>query len=325
MFERYTEKARRTIFFARYEASQYGSLSIETEHLLLGLLRENHALSRYRRPDSSAESIRRRIEKEIKFHEKISIAEDLPLSPECKRALAYGIEEAERLNHASIATDHLLVGLLREEKCFAAKILKEEGVEIQGVREEIARSGLTETGGFAGGGVGIGRGGPGIPRPPGVTFGREPGMAWMPLLQDAARVLQLARHQAVLRHSPAIETTDLLMALTIEKEIAERFLDSADRIRKGGEARPAPLGERVSEAELPFSEDCKEAFNFAAEEAARLGQRTGPAHLLLGILRVNDCGAAKILRDCGVTAAEIRARLLPPPPPSDPEQGRSYV
>jgi len=302
MFERYTEKARRTIFLGRYYASQYGARAIETEHLLLGVLRENQALSRFLRDGSSLDSIRRRIEAEITPRDKVSTAEDLPLSEECKHALAHGAEEAERLNHALIASDHLLVGLLREEKCFAAKILKEEGVQIERVREEIFKSGLTETGGFGGGGA-IVRGGRS------VSFNRAaPAIAWMSLLQDAARVLQLARHQAVQRHSPAIETTDLLMALTLEKEIADRFLDSTDRIRKGGEARPAAFAERVSEAELPFSEDCKEAFNFAAEEAAQLGQRTGPGHLLLGILRVDDCGAAKILRDCGVTAAGIRAR-----------------
>lgn len=318
MFERYTEKARRTIFLARYYASQYGSRSIETEHLLLGVLRENPALSRFLRPDSSLESVRARIESGITFRGKISTAEDLPLSGDSKRALNHAAEEADRLNHTLIATDHLLIGLLREEKCFAAKILKEEGVQIEQVREEIAKSGLSETGGFAVAGRPMGPFGPMAP-------GTGRSMRWMAVLQDASRVLHLARREAAQRHSAAIETTDLLMALAREKEIAERLLGSTDRIRKGGEARPAPRGERVSEAELPFSEDCKSVFNFAAEEAAQLGQRTGPAHLLLGILRVDDCGAAKILRDCGVTAAGIRARLIPPPPPSDPEQGRSYV
>ena len=63
MFERYTEKARRVIFFARYEASQYGSPYIETEHLLLGLMREDKALAnRFLRQQGSIESIRKEIE-----------------------------------------------------------------------------------------------------------------------------------------------------------------------------------------------------------------------------------------------------------------------
>ena len=141
MFERYTEKARRVIFFARYEASQFGSPCIETEHLLLGLLREDKALAnRFLRSSASVESIRKQIEAQTTLREKVSTSVDLPLSHECKRVLAYGAEEAERLNHKHIGTEHLLLGLLREEKCFAADILHERGLRLSQVREEIARS-----------------------------------------------------------------------------------------------------------------------------------------------------------------------------------------
>src|SRR6201990_49160 len=141
MFERYTEKARRVIFFARYEASQFGSPCIETEHLLLGLLREDKALAnRFLRSSTSVESIRKQIEAHTTLREKVSTSVDLPLSHECKRVLAYGAEEAERLNHKHIGTEHLLLGLLREEKCFAAEILHERGLRLSQVREEIARS-----------------------------------------------------------------------------------------------------------------------------------------------------------------------------------------
>src|SRR5215210_5066692 len=141
MFERYTEKARRVIFFARYEASQFGSPYIETEHLLLGLLREDKALAnRFLRSHAAVESIRKQIEGHATIREKVSTSVDLPLSHECKRVLAYGAEEAERLNHKHIGTEHLLLGLLREEKCFAAEILHERGLRLSQVREEIARS-----------------------------------------------------------------------------------------------------------------------------------------------------------------------------------------
>jgi ATP-dependent Clp protease ATP-binding subunit ClpC len=95
MFERYTEKARRVIFFARYEASQFGSPYIETEHLLLGLLREDKALTnRFLRSHASVESIRKQIEGHTTIREKVSTSVDLPLSNECKRVLAYAAEEA---------------------------------------------------------------------------------------------------------------------------------------------------------------------------------------------------------------------------------------
>jgi ATP-dependent Clp protease ATP-binding subunit ClpC len=141
MFERYTEKARRVIFFARYEASQFGSPYIETEHLLLGLLREDKALTnRFLRSHASVESIRKQIEGHTTIREKVSTSVDLPLSNECKRVLAFAAEEAERLSHKHIGTEHLLLGLLREEKCFAAEILQERGLRLPAIREELQRT-----------------------------------------------------------------------------------------------------------------------------------------------------------------------------------------
>src|SRR5712672_2065343 len=141
MFERYTERARRVIFFARYEASQFGSTTIETEHLLLGLIREDKNLTnRFLRNSSSIESIRKEIEGRTTIREKVSTSIDLPLSNECKRILAYAAEEAERLNHRHIGTEHLLLGILREEKCVAAEILQERGLRLSSIREELSRS-----------------------------------------------------------------------------------------------------------------------------------------------------------------------------------------
>ena len=139
MFERYTEKARRTIVVDRCEASQFGSPYIEAEHLLLGLLREDKALTnRFLR--SHAESIREQIERHTAPGEKVPTSVDLPLSHECKRVLAYGAEEAERLKHKHIGTEHMLLGLLREEKCFAAQLLHEQGLTTDSVREQLQQS-----------------------------------------------------------------------------------------------------------------------------------------------------------------------------------------
>src|SRR6267378_1212359 len=97
VFERYTEKARRVIFFARYEASQYGSPYIETEHLLLGLMREDKALAnRFLRQQGSIESIRKEIEARITIRERISTSVEVPLSAECKRILNMAGEELAR-------------------------------------------------------------------------------------------------------------------------------------------------------------------------------------------------------------------------------------
>jgi ATP-dependent Clp protease ATP-binding subunit ClpC len=141
VFERYTEKARRVIFFARYEASQYGSPYIETEHLLLGLMREDKALAnRFLRSHGSIESIRKEIEQRITIRERISTSVEVPLSQESKRILNFATEEAERLGHRHVGTEHLLLGILREEKCFGAEILQERGLRLSTLREELARS-----------------------------------------------------------------------------------------------------------------------------------------------------------------------------------------
>src|SRR5256885_3169225 len=141
MFERYTEKARRVIFFARYEASQFGAPAIEPEHLLLGLMREDKTLTGrfFPRAQVSIESIRKEIEGRPLLREKISPSVELPLAPETKRVLAYAHEESDRLQHRHIGTEHLLLGLLREERSMAAEILYERGLRLNAVRDEIAR------------------------------------------------------------------------------------------------------------------------------------------------------------------------------------------
>ncbi len=141
MFERYTEPARRVIFFARYEASQLGSSYLETEHLLLGLLRQDKQLvRRFLQSAAAVAAIRKRIEGHTTVMEKISTSVDLPLSLQTKRVLAYASEEAERLNQRHVGTEHFLLGLLREDNCLAAEILRERGLSLSSVRQELRTS-----------------------------------------------------------------------------------------------------------------------------------------------------------------------------------------
>ena len=141
MFERYTERARRVLFFARYEASQLGSISIETEHLLLGLIREGKGLTSriFQRSHLSLDSIRKDIESRTVFREKVSTSVEIPFSGETKRVLQYAAEEADRLLHNYIGTEHLLLGLLREERSVASSILMEKGMRLHAVREDIVQ------------------------------------------------------------------------------------------------------------------------------------------------------------------------------------------
>jgi hypothetical protein len=147
MFERYTEKARRVIFFARYEASEFGAPCIETEHILLGLLKEDDALTHRFLPSiKPVDSIRQSIRAVTPARPKISTSVDLPLSHESKRVLAYAAEEANLLNHKHLGTEHLLLGLLREENGLAATLLRERGVTLEHVRAELVAHGIDSSG-----------------------------------------------------------------------------------------------------------------------------------------------------------------------------------
>ena len=138
-FERYTEKARRAIFFARYYASQFGSPYIETEHLLLGLMREGREhLGLFFPSVANPDSIRAQVEAHTVKRPKISTSVDLPLSNECRRVLAFSSEEAERLRKPHIGTEHVFLGLLREQTCFAALLLRENGADLDRIRQQLA-------------------------------------------------------------------------------------------------------------------------------------------------------------------------------------------
>jgi NTF2 fold immunity protein/Clp amino terminal domain, pathogenicity island component len=142
MFERFTERARRVIFFARYEASQYGSTTIEIEHLLLGALKEDRDLiKRFSGSSTTAENIRTEIEKHLTLREKVSTSVDLPLSEACKRVLTLALNECVALNHPHVEVEHLLLGILRQTST-ASQILQTFGIDEFAVRRQIAPDSL---------------------------------------------------------------------------------------------------------------------------------------------------------------------------------------
>src|SRR5438128_2326448 len=138
MFEKYNEKARRALFFARYEASKLGSRVIESEHILLGVLREGEEIIKeiFSRFNVKPEQIRREVEGDRLFVDRISSSAELPLSEESKKILAYAAHEAVSMLHQYVGTEHLLIGILRVESSTAARILTSKGLNVYGVREE---------------------------------------------------------------------------------------------------------------------------------------------------------------------------------------------
>jgi ATP-dependent Clp protease ATP-binding subunit ClpC len=135
MFERFAERARRVIFFARYEASQLGERQIGVNHFLLALMREDKALFAFLTPQTNvytlADSLRANT-----AGEKISTSVDLPLSMDASRVLALAAEESEQQGAPLVETSHLLLGLLRHPGAMR-DVLAEMGLELAAVREAL--------------------------------------------------------------------------------------------------------------------------------------------------------------------------------------------
>jgi ATP-dependent Clp protease ATP-binding subunit ClpC len=137
MFERYTERAKRALFFARWEVSQRGAAAIGTEHILLGVLREPKGLVGRLVSSEQVAAIQLDIDERSSRRTPVPTHIELPFTDETQRVLQASAEEADALGHAYIGTEHLLLGLLREESSLASAVLRNNGLELSAVRRQI--------------------------------------------------------------------------------------------------------------------------------------------------------------------------------------------
>lgn len=139
VLEGYTERARRVLIVAQYEASEFGSTSIETEHLLLALLRIEKGLASriLARSHLSPATIRKELLERAGFRT-VSFS-NKPFSAETIRVLQFAAEEADRLRHNHIGTEHLLLGILSEPDSVPATMLTARGITSNGVRDALAQ------------------------------------------------------------------------------------------------------------------------------------------------------------------------------------------
>jgi len=143
MFERFNEHVRRSLFFARYEASRSSSRSIALQHVLLGMLREaDPAFNELLRSRGiEPRELREELFGERVTIERVSTSPDLPLAEETKKALAFAVHEAESMGHANVGSEHLVLGLLRVEGSTATEYLSAHGIELFQLREEVIQRG----------------------------------------------------------------------------------------------------------------------------------------------------------------------------------------
>src|SRR5881275_92189 len=138
MWQRFTERARRVVFFAQEEAARLGENYVGTEHILLGLVRENDSVAAriLARLSVPLGDIRADIEKQVtRGHG--NLGQDMQLTPRAKRVIDLAYEEARQLNNNYIGTEHLLLGLIRGGDGLAARVLVKQGADLERTRREV--------------------------------------------------------------------------------------------------------------------------------------------------------------------------------------------
>ncbi len=139
MFERFTDRARKVMALANQEAQRFNHEYIGTEHILLGLVKEGSGVGAnvLKNLDVDLRKVRLEVEKLVKRGPDMVTMGKLPQTPRAKKVIEYAIEEARSLNHNYVGTEHLLLGLLREQDGVAAQVLMNLGLKLEDVREEV--------------------------------------------------------------------------------------------------------------------------------------------------------------------------------------------
>jgi len=139
MFNRFTERARKVLVLAKEEARRFNHDYIGTEHILLGLIREGEgvACAVLQNLGIDLERLRIEIEKLVSAGSVASVLGDIPFTPRAKKALELAAEEARNLSHNYIGTEHILLGLLREEEGIASQVLFSLGVDLKRIKNEV--------------------------------------------------------------------------------------------------------------------------------------------------------------------------------------------
>src|SRR5215212_8492150 len=139
MYERFTDRARKVMQLANQEAQRFNHEYVGTEHVLLGLIKEGSGVAAnvLKNLDVDLRKIRTEVEKIVQAGPDMVTMGKLPQTPRAKKVIEYAIEEARNLNHNYVGTEHLLLGLLREQEGVAAQVLMNLGLKLEEVREEV--------------------------------------------------------------------------------------------------------------------------------------------------------------------------------------------
>jgi ATP-dependent Clp protease ATP-binding subunit ClpA len=299
MFDRFTDRARMVMGLARQEAQRFNHDYIGVEHVLLGLVDEGCGVAAdvLKNLDVDPKRVRREVEKHMTPGTTMVTMGLLPFTPRARKMLELALEEASGLGHNYIGTEHLLLGLVREEKGIAAQVLRTLNLRLEDVREEISEL--------------LGQ----------DDEGEEPVDTAGPLTTRARHAMELASLVAHHFQHEAIGTEHILIGIIdggsggseLPRLLLARLRAETDKLMTPGTAH-------LTRAPVALTTAARTALDHAFLAARDLGaDRVDIGHLIAGLIRENDGIAARVLAAAGITPKEA-LDALPRCPPSRPAQ-----
>jgi ATP-dependent Clp protease ATP-binding subunit ClpA len=311
---KFTERARKVLSLAQKESQRFRHNYIGTEHLLLALIREDSGIAARVLHTLGVElkSVRKDMEDALKQGNHI-VLDEIGLTAEAKKTIELAVDEARRLNHPYIGTEHLLLGLIREGTGVVSTILEKKGVTLEKART-LTLQFLNQ------------------PETPSETLelateappsSDSPGMmkkSWEDahleeLNEQAHKVLALADEEARRFQHNYIGTEHLLLGLTRDQEgiaaqVLARLGVGLDQVRRSVEFIIG-RGDRIIPANIGLTPRSKQVIELAIDEARRLNQPLASTeHLLLGLVREGRGIAAGVLESMGINLARVRQQTL---------------
>jgi ATP-dependent Clp protease ATP-binding subunit ClpA len=306
----FTPRAQQVFALARKEAERLHCTYAGTEHLLLGLLAlgQGVAINVFRNLGLNPDDIRAEMERQLGLGPEVKMVGTIPYTPRVKKVIACAAKEALELNHTHVGTEHLLLGLLREGEGAAARVLSGFDVNLEKSRQLVLREldplGIHSAPRFE----------QARPSPSEAQKDRS-GLPRDRFTPRVRRTFTLALDEAMRRQQPRVETEHVLLGLVrmgqgVAASVLLKIGVNADTVATHfGAPTKTPAS---PEAELsPFGPLVREVLKFAAEEAAALEHTyIGTEHILLGLLRQPEGGAARIFQKLYIDPDSLRRQVL---------------
>jgi len=295
MWQRFTERARKVIFYAQEEAQKFGDGYVSTEHLLLGLVREPDSLAAQviEAMGVSRNQILAEVEKQLPSADSTP-GMDMTLTPRAKRVIDLSYDEARNLNNNYIGTEHLLLGLIREGDGLAGRVLAKVGMRIEQTRKQVLSQQIAAD----------------RPRSAPVEQMKAPRTyVWDEFAEVTQQTIRLADEMAKAQGALDVTPYYLLKALLAQEDsVATRALQKIN-------VDPAQL-DSVLEANQSWAEGApsitlspyaRQVVDRTTGEASSLGQETvGLEALLLGLVFGNREGIGRMIGECGGSPLALR-------------------